>query len=84
MYATPKLFKFEVFETKDEAKEFAKNWEGRQLGAISEGKGKFFITLPSDLSIAVEDSITEVAQLLKIKVEMGFEYMVGKNWYECH
>ena len=73
-----------MFETKDEAKEFAKNWEGRQLGAISEGKGKFFITLPSDLSIVVEDSITEVAQLLKIKVEMGFEYMVGKNWYECH
>lgn len=84
MYLKPKFLKFKTFKTKEEAKEFVNNWEGNQLSAIGEGKDSFYVSLPSIPSIKLEESIEEVTKLLNVKVPMGFEYMVGNNWYECH
>lgn len=85
MYANPKLFKFQVFNSEEEAKEFVKNWTGGQLSAISEGKnGKYFVSLPGVVSEGIEESMKIVREKLKISVDMGFEYMLGNNWYECH
>lgn len=84
MYSNPKLYKFKTFKTKDEAKEFVNNWEGRQLSAIGESSKGFYVALPNPVSIAIEDSMKEVEEMLKIKVPMGFEYMLGRTWYDCH
>lgn len=85
MYANPNLFNFKVFNTEEEAKNFVKSWDKNQLSAISEGKnGKYFVALPSAVSKGIEESMLFIKNRLKIKVDMGFEYMVGKNWYQCH
>ena len=85
MYANPKLFQFQLFDSEEEAKSFVKNWTGDQLSAISEGKnGKYFVSLPSPVSRGIEDSMEIVKEKLNISVDMGFEYMLGNNWYECH
>lgn len=84
MYANPKLFKFEIFETKEVAEKFVEKWEGRQLSAIGKGKKGYFVCLPNAVSTSIEDSMKEVEKGLKLNVPMGFEYMLGRNWYECH
>lgn len=84
MYAKPNLFKFKTFKTKDEAKEFVSNWNGGQLSAISEGTNSWYVALPSVVSKGIEEAAIETTAKLKIKVNMGFEYMLGNNWKECH
>lgn len=84
MYANPKLFQFQVFDTEEQAEEFVKNWTGNQLSAVAKGKDKYFVTLPSKVSMGIEESMETVKNRLNISVEMGFEYMLGNNWYECH
>lgn len=85
MFANPNLFQFQVFQNEEEAKNFVKNWDGAQLSAISEGKnGSYFVALPSPVSTGIEKSIEVVKNRLNISVDMGFEYMLGNNWYECH
>lgn len=84
MYANPELFEFQVFDTEEDANTFVKNWSGGQLSAVAEGKEKYFVALPSPVSKGIEESMEIVKNKLGISVEMGFEYMLGNNWYECH
>lgn len=85
MYANPKLFEFKTFDTEEEAKDFVKNWTGGQLSAIAKGKNeKYFVSLPSKVSEAIQESMEIVREKLNISVDMGYEYMIGNNWYECH
>lgn len=84
MYASPGMFKFQLFDTEEQAKEFSKNWTGNQLSAVAKGKEKYFVALPSPVSIGIEESIEIVKNRLNISVDMGFEYMIGNNWFECH
>lgn len=79
----PSLAKFKTFNTEDEAKEFVKNWEGPQLSAISHGK-KYFVALPNPISLAIAKACRETEELLGLKFELGIEWMVGRNWAECH
>ena len=74
---------FKTFETKAEAKEFVKSWEGTQLSAISEGN-TWYVTLPNDISVSIEKAITTTQELLKLNVSLGYEWIVHKNWYGCH
>jgi len=85
LYMNPALAKFEVFKTKEEAEEFAKNWskEG-QLGDITEGNGGYYITLPNIISNTINASIEQTTKLLKLNVELGFAWTVNKSWYGCH
>lgn len=81
----PDLLSFKKFKTKEDAKLFCQEWKGEQLGAIQEGKeGSYYITLPSVLSMAVTESIKEVEEMFKMKVELGYEYVTGRDWYACH
>ena len=85
LYCNPEIFEFKVFDDEGSAKEFVSNWDSEQLSAIGEGKnGKYFVTLPNIVSKNIQKSMFEVEQKLKIKVEMGFEYMLGNNWFQCH
>jgi hypothetical protein len=79
----PKILKFKTFDSKEAAKEFVENWDGSQLSAISHGK-KWYVCLPNDLSLAIKDSIDRMEKLLKLNVPLGFEFIVGNNWAECH
>ena len=75
---------FKTFKTEEEGKDFIKNWKGdHQLGGLSRGK-KWYVPLPNDLSIAVENSIRRAETLLKLNVEMGFEYKLGNSWADIH
>lgn len=81
----PELMKFKVFNTEDEAKEFSSKWDGEQLGAIQEGKaGKFYITMPNVVSRTITKTISKVEEMFKMNVNLGYEYVTGRNWYECH
>lgn len=84
LWVHPKLLSFKRFKTKEEAEEFRKNWEGPLLSPVSDNGKGFYIVMPSIVSEAIEKSMLYVTNLLKIKVEMGFEYMAGSNWYQCH
>lgn len=84
LYSNPKLFTFNTFETKEEAEEFVASWSGSQLSAISEAKGGFYVALPNPISESILLSMSEAETLLKIKVGMGMEYMLGRTWYDCH
>jgi hypothetical protein len=75
--------KFKVFLNKEEAKKFVKGWEGSQLSAISEGN-TWYVTLPNDISHSIEKAITKTQETLKLNVDLGYEYIVHRNWYGCH
>ena len=79
----PKLIKFKMFETKEEAEEFIAKWEGSQLSALGHGK-KYYVALPNQVSSAILKACKRVEELLELKFELGIEWMVGRNWAECH
>lgn len=83
LYCNPKFFKFETFDTEEEAKDFVKNWDGAQLSDISYGK-KYYVVLPNIISDTIEEAIKEMEQILKLNVPLGYAYAVANNWYGCH
>lgn len=81
----PDLIDYTIFETKDEAKDFKDNWSGDQLGSIQEGKNnKYYIAMPNVVSKTITESIAEVEREFDMKVSLGYEYVVGRNWADCH
>lgn len=83
LFAKPGLIKYQTFKDKKEAEEFVKNWEGAQLSAISEGN-TWYVALPNDISMAIDEAIRKTEKLLKLNVPLGFEWIVNKTWYGCH
>lgn len=84
MAVNPKLVKFELFDTEEEAEKFVSEWNGdEQLSAISHGK-KWYVCLPNDISIAIDKAIKKVCEMFELRVPLGFEWIVNKNWYGCH
>lgn len=75
--------KFKIFLNKEEAEEFVNNWKGAQLSAISEGNS-WYVALPNDISQSIEKAILKTQELLRLNVELGYEWIVHKNWYGCH
>lgn len=81
----PKLVQYKIFKTEDELKEFESNWEGEQLGSAVDGKnGTFVIALPNPVSRAITKAIDMAVEEVKLKVPLGCEWVVHKNWYGCH
>ena len=81
----PNLLSFKTFNSKEEAEDFVKNWEGDQLGNIQKGKGdKFFICLPNIITKSLNETIREVEGLLGLNVRQGAEFSVGRTWLDCH
>ena len=81
----PSLCNYKVFKTEDEAETFVKEWEGEQLGSIVEGKGgTYVVALPNDVSKAISKAIDMAVETVGLKVPLGMEWVVHKNWYGCH
>jgi len=84
MYADPSFFKFEKFDTEDDAKEFIKNWSGEQLSAIGHSSKGYYVCLPNVISMETLECMRDAEKSLKINVTMGMEYMLGRTWYDAH
>lgn len=84
MYADPSFFKFKTFETKEQAEEFIKNWDGEQLSAIGHSSKGYYVCLPNIISQSTTKVMREIEEKLKINVPMGMEYMLGRTWYDAH
>lgn len=79
------LVEFEIFRNKEEAEEFVLGWTGDQLGAIQElPNGAFYITLPGVVSRVISESIEEIQKMFNMHVDLGYEYVTGRNWKDCH
>lgn len=81
----PKLIPLKVFDTEEQYKDFVDNWKGEQLGAETHYQsGKICIALPNPVSLAIEKAINMAEKETRLKVPLGMEYVVHKNWYGCH
>lgn len=75
---------FKTFESEEDAEEFVKKWQGEgQLSAISHGKS-WYVCLPNPVSLAIGKAIKRTEELLKLNVELGYEWIVSNNWHGCH
>ena len=85
LFCGKSLFDFPVFETEDEAKAFVADFDSTegQLSAISEGK-KWYVCQPNVVSKSIEESIKDTERILKLNVELGYEWIVNTTWYGCH
>ena len=81
----PKLIPLKVFDTEEQYKDFVSGWQGEQLGAETHYQsGKICIALPNPVSLAIEKAIKMAEKETGLKVPLGMEYIVHKNWYGCH
>lgn len=82
----PRLIKVETFNTKKEAEEFlnSKREEEYIYSNIGESNGKFYVVKPNVLTRAITDAITKSEVDLKLNVKMGYDWMVGRSWKDCH
>lgn len=81
----PKLIPLKVFDTEEQYKDFVSGWKGEQLGAETHYQsGKICIALPNPISLAIEKAIKMAEKETRLKVPLGMEYIVHKNWYGCH
>ena len=86
LLTSPKFYKFKVFATEEEAKNFTKNWDTSlgQLSAIGHSGKGYYIALPNVVSKGVEVAFLKTEELLKTNVSLGFEWVVGRTWKDCH
>lgn len=82
----PRFIKTISFDTKEEAKEYleSKKDSAYEYSSVGESNGKFYIAEPNVLTIAVTDAIAKSEKDLKLNVKMGYEWMVGRSWKDCH
>lgn len=81
----PKLVEIKVFENEEDLKSFKESWKGEQLGAETELKsGKIGLAMPNPVSKAISQAIKLAEEQVNLKVELGMEWVVHKNWYGCH
>lgn len=80
MAVHPSLLKIKNFKDDEEAKQHLE----KGCSAIGHGsKGSYvgYKTTPVEI---IEESIDKASKLLNIRVEMGFEWIPGKTWGQCH
>lgn len=87
LYVNPTLIENVYFDTEKEAKDYLKTIEqDNQYSAIAhdESNDKYYITLPNIVSKTIQKGITLTEERLKLKVNLGYEWIVNKDWYGCH
>ena len=86
LLTSPKFYNFKIFEQENEAQEFVKNWDSSkgQLSAIGHSEKGYYVALPNKVSQGIQDAITETEKLLNLSVNLGFEWITGRNWFQCH
>lgn len=78
------LVEFMMFENKDEAKKYVAEYDGEdQLSAIATSQYTY-ITKPNIISKNISKATKETEKILDLQFNLGFEWIVGRTWYECH
>jgi len=71
-----------------EAQEFIKQFKENnkdQCGSIGHlSNGVYYVTLPNVLSRSITTAIENMTEKLKVKVDLGFEFIAGRDWSQCH
>lgn len=77
---------FKVFDSEEEAENYQK-----EFGVTSEFKPssvghakKWYFCEPNEISKVIETSINETVEFLKLRVPLGYEWVVHKNWGGAH
>lgn len=76
----PKLMKVQVFSSEEEAKAFKEDG----CSAVGHGSKGPYIgkkTLPVE---AIACGISQASKELKLRVDLGFEWIPGSHWAQCH
>jgi hypothetical protein len=82
MACHPSLLKVKNFATEDEAKEFVQANPG--CSAIGHGSKGSYVGLKTVPVECIEEGIKKACEELKLRVDLGFEYIPGMNWGQCH
>lgn len=81
----PNIVELKTFDSEDEYKEFVDSWDGDQLGSETTLRnGKICIALPNPVSKAITQAIKMAEKEVGLKVELGCEWVLANNWYNCH
>lgn len=80
MAVHPSLMKIKPFATEEEAK--ANLVAG--CSAVGHGAKGYYVGLKTEPVECIEKGINRAAQELKLRVELGFEWIPGKSWGQCH
>ena len=82
MAVHPSLLSVKTFASEEEAKAFTKVNEGcSAVGHGSKGAYVGIKTLPVE---CIAKGIEQAGKELKLRVELGFEWIPGLNWGQCH
>jgi hypothetical protein len=76
----PSLMDVQVYASEEEAKQ-ARTSDSSAIGHGAKGPYLAFKTLPID---CIAGGIQDACQELELKVDLGFEYIAGSNWGQCH
>ena len=79
----PKLMQIESFgDDEEKAKAFAKSTAG--ASAVGHGDKGFYVGVKTTPVECIDIGITKAVEYLKLRVDLGFEWIPGKNWGGCH
>jgi hypothetical protein len=83
-YAAPKnLCKVKIFNTEEEAKEFAAITPlCSEVGHLEDGR--YYVGLDNILSQTIRKGVSRAVAHNDFKVELGIAWNVGSNWGQCH
>lgn len=88
LYVNPELIEIKEFDDKESAKQYLANQinSSYQYSAISfnEKLNKFIVCPPNVISKTLNDTLEQIKKYLNLRVDIGIEWIVGDNWYECH
>lgn len=76
----PKLIDVKLYGTEEEAK--ANLAEGSS--AIGHSHKGYYVAYRTQVVECIEKSIQKAQEELNLRVELGFEWIVGRNWGQCH
>ena len=80
-YALPKdMYSCTFFDTEEEAEAYRVESGSHTNYHFSEKANKFYISEPNLLTEAILDSIDKAIDFLNVKVYLGMEYDIGRNW----
>lgn len=78
--AHPKLLEIKLFDTEEEAKTYRTDTSGA-IGHSTKGYYVTNRTLPIE---CIDKGIELASKELGLRVPLGFEYITGNNWGQCH
>lgn len=78
----PSLMQVHVCSSEEEAKTMNKTVEN--ASAVGHGAKGYYVGLPTGPVEAISNGIKQACSTLKLSVDLGFEWIPGKTWGQCH